>query len=162
MHDVGSLQKDDRYETRGTGYRVMKLLLGRNNSNPKHFKSKVLLKKQDELPTIFEARPLRYYDGKLLWRSSDMKLTLFDVVGKSIAEIELDSPKALKFGDLPIRPNWEDNLEKLYAFDILFENTAKTKYPATVDGNNLNVIPAVIDALNIQFDKKVHLIKSQV
>ena len=91
-----------------------------------------------------------------------MKLTLFDVVGKSIAVIELDSAKTLKFGDIPMRPNWGNKFEKLYAFDILFENTAKTKYPVTVDSSDLNVIPAVIDALNIQFDKKVHLIKSQV
>ena len=140
----------------------MKLLLGQNNSNPKHFKSEVLLTKEDELPTSFEPRPLKYYDGKLLWRSSDMKLTLFDVVGKSIAVIELDSAKTLKFGDIPMRPNWGNKLEKLYAFDILFENTAKTKYPVTVDSSDLNVIPAAIDGLNIQFDKKVHLIKSQV
>ena len=162
MNDVGSLQRDYRYETRGTGYRVMKLLLGQKNSYPKHFKSEVLLTKEDELPTSFEPRPLRYYDGKLLWRSSDMRLTLFDVVGKSIAVIELDSPKTRKLGDIPMRQNRGDKLEKLYAFDILFENTAKTKYPATVDRNNLNVIPTVIDGLNIQFDKKVHLIRSQL
>ena len=137
----------------------MKILLGHNNSSPKHFKSEVLLTKEDELPTSFEPRPLRYYDGKLLWRSSDMKLTLFDVVGKSIAVIELDSPK---FGGIASRPNWKDKLEKLYAFDILFENMAKTKYPATVDSKNLNVIPAVIDGRSIQFDKKVHLIKIKV
>ena len=140
----------------------MKIILGQNNSNPKHFKSEVLLTKEDELPTSFEPRPLRYYDGRLLWRSSDMKLTLFDVVGKSIALIELDSPKLPKFGDIAARPNWKYKLEKLYAFDILFENIAKTKYPATVDSNNLNVIPAVIDEGSIQFDKKVHFIKSRV
>ena len=85
--------------------------------------------------------------------------TVFDVVGKSIAVIELDSPK---FGGVASRPNWKDKLEKLYAFDILFENMDKTKYPATVDSNHLNVIPAVIDKRSIQFDKKVHFIKIKV
>ena len=107
------------------------------------------------LPTSFEPQPLRYYDGKLLWRSSDFELTLFDVVGKSVAVTELLSPKAPKFGYIPLTPNWKDRLEKLYTFDILLENMAKTKYPVTIDSNNLNVIPAVIDGSSIQFDKKV-------
>ena len=147
---------------RGTGYRVMKILLAQNNSRSKYFKSEVLLTKEDGLLTSFETRPLRYYDGKLLWRSPDMKLNLFDVVGKSVAVIKLDSPQTPKFGDIPIRPNWKDKLEKLYAFDILFENMAKTKYPTTVDSNDLNVIPAVIDRRSIQFDKKVCFMKSRV
>ena len=138
---------------------MIKILLAQNNSKSKHFKSEDLLTKEDGLPTSFEPQPLRYYDGKLLWRSSDFELTLFDVVGKSVAVTELLSPKAPKFGYIPLRPNWKDRLEKLYTFDILFENMAKTKYPVTIDSNNLNVIPAVIDGRSIRFDKKVQLIK---
>ena len=91
-----------------------------------------------------------------------MKLNLFDIVGKSVAVVKLVSSKTPKFGNILTRPNWNDKLEKLYAFDIVFENMAKTKYPTTADSNNLNVIPAVIDGRSIQFDKKVRFMKSRV
>ena len=90
---------------------MIKILLAQNNSKSKHFKSEDILTKEDMLPTSFEPQPLRYYDGKLLWRSSDFELTLFDVVGKSVAVTELLSPKAPKFGYIPLTPNWKDRLE---------------------------------------------------
>ena len=108
------------------------------------------MSKENELPLISDLRPLRYYDGKLVWRTTNMKLNLFDVAGKSIAEMTLESSKLN--GKTTILSK---DLEKLTCFDILIENAARTKYPNIVDRNNLNVIPSAVSKNSIQFDKKV-------
>ena len=129
----------------------MKISLDQNNSGYQHIQPEILLSKENELPVISDLRILRYYDEKLLWRTSNLKLNLLDVAGKSVAEITLDIPHET-YGKMP---ELYKTLEKLTAFDVLIENAARTKYPNIINRNNLNVIPSDVPETSIHFDKKV-------
>ena len=128
----------------------MTISLDQNKSTYHQPQPEILLSKENEIPVTSGLRPLRYYDGKLLWRTSNMKLNLFDVVGKSVAEITLESSKLN--GKTSI---FSKELEKLASFDVLIENAARTKYPTIVDRNDIKVIPSAVSKTSIQFDKQV-------
>ena len=82
-----------------------------------------------------------------------MRLNLLDIVGKSIAHIELDSLKSNIRSKTDLVS--QEKVERMATFDIMIENAAKTKYPANINRNNLNVIPSSVDLRTIRFNKKV-------
>ena len=150
VQDMGRIRQNDEYQLRKVGYKVLRISLERNISNDHHIEPETLFVKEDALPMVSNPRPLRFYDGKLLWKSSNMKLNVLDVVGKSLAEVNLES-LTLNGKSSKLRKD----LEKMTTFDVMIENSARTMYPDIVNKNDLNVIPSGVELQSIQFDKKV-------
>ena len=150
---MGRIRQDNEYQLRKIGYKVIRISFERNISKDKYLEPETLFVKENELPMTSDPRPLRFYDGKLIWRSSNMKLNVFDVIGKSVAEVNLESLK-LNGKSSSLR----NDLEEMTTFDVLIENAARTRYPERVYKNHLNVIPSTVDLQSVQFDKKVRFI----
>ena len=131
----------------------MKISLA-NKSPQKGRYAEVIYDNENATPTVLPRHPslLRFYDGKLVWTSSNLILNVLDVIGKSVCQARLESLKSNARADLLLP--FED-MEKLGAFDIMIENGARTKYPLNMDSKQLYVMPSVIDADSITFDKQV-------
>ena len=146
--------KDARYNhTPRSGFKIMKISL-LNKTPQKGRYAEVIYDNENATPTVLPRHPsvLRFYDGKLVWTSSNLILNVLDVIGKSVCQARLESLKSKTRDDLLLP--FED-MEKLGAFDIMIENGARTKYPPNVDSKILYVLPSVVDADSITFDKRV-------
>ena len=149
-------QWDKSYPSSQTGYHIVKKALV--SSSVKHAASEVIYTSKNNGQSsfvTFQASPLRYYDGKLVWRSTtNLKLNLLDVLGGSLAQVELEEG-SLNTDDKSDRFFSEDVAEKITAFDVLVENAVKTKYPPNINKNLLNVIPESVNTQSSRFNKKV-------
>ena len=132
------------------GYKIIKTLLV-PTSKDQHSQSEIIFRTDADKTTSLNhfQSPLKFYDGKLVWRSKNLKLNLLDVVSGSMAQIKLASQNSNS------SRLFSEDIEKMTAFDIMVENAIKTKYPANLNKNNLNVIPSSVEAYGIEFDKKV-------
>ena len=125
------------------------------NKSPQESRyAKVIYDNENAAPAGLSRHPsrLRFYDGKLVWTSSNLILNVLDVIGKSVCQASLESLISNTRADLLLP--FED-MEKLGAFDIMIENAARTKYPLHMDSKSLYVMPSVVDADSITFDKQV-------
>ena len=146
--------KDASYSyTPRSGFKIIKVSLV-NQSPQKGKYAEVIYDNENATPTVSPRHPslLRFYDGKLVWTSSNLILNVLDVIGKSVCQARLESSKSSTRAYLLLP--FED-MEKLGAFDIMIENAARTKYPSNMDSKSLYVVPSVVDANSITFDKQV-------
>ena len=146
--------KDASYKhTPRSGFKIIKISLV-NKSPEKSRYAEVIYDNENATPTVLPRHPLvlKFYDGKLVWTSSNLILNVLDVIGKSVCQARLESLKSNTRADLLLP--FED-MEKLGAFDIMIENAARTKYPLNMDSKSLYVMPPVVDPDTITFDKQV-------
>ena len=125
-----------------------------NKSPQKGRYAEAIYDNENATPAVLPRYPtlLRFYDGKVVWTSSNLILNVLDVIGKSVCQARLESLKSNARADLLLP--FED-MEKLGAFDIMIENAARTKYPLNMDSKSLYVMPSVVDADTITFDHQV-------
>ena len=139
-----------------SGFKIIKISLVGKSPQKGRF-AEVIYDNENATPTVLPRHPsvLRFYDGKLVWTSSNLILNVLDVIGMSVCQARLESSKSNTRADLLLP--FED-MEKLGAFDIMIENGARTKYPPNMDSKSLYVMPSFVDADSITFDKQVSFI----